>query len=345
MPATPPLIASSRSALSGAALSRRLRLAQFAVFEKVVETGSLLAASRELAMTQPAVSKSMRELEQQLGGALFVRSKRGAVLTEFGHLFARHARTVMAGLHDMAEEMQAAQAGLTGSVVVGTMMAASSGLLPEAIARLREHAPELIVSIQVGPNATLFPMLARGDLDLVVGFLPHNATALMRQAAEPVRSAAATHFMHIPLYDESLTAVVATDHALAGKKTVDLADLSRLEWILPTQESVAHATVRAFFESHGLGLPRRRVESLSVLTNIGLLQRRPMVALMPELVAVLLQRAGLVAMLPLPGTGSFGSVGYTLRSERVRNRACQHLLEALHAVADGLHQEYKDAAE
>ena len=71
MPTTPP----QHSRLS---LARRLRLQQLAVFEKVVEAGSILAASNELAMTQPAVSKSIQELEAQLGGALFGRGQRVA---------------------------------------------------------------------------------------------------------------------------------------------------------------------------------------------------------------------------------------------------------------------------
>ena len=125
-------------------LARRLRLQQLAVFEKVVEAGSILAASNELAMTQPAVSKSIQELEAQLGSALFVRGKRGVTLTEFGRLFEHHARTMLAELRHLAEALNAAQAGTAGHVIVGTLIPASATLLPDAIQRLHREAPEVV---------------------------------------------------------------------------------------------------------------------------------------------------------------------------------------------------------
>ncbi|GGH55448.1 hypothetical protein GCM10010975_13020 [Comamonas phosphati] len=114
-------------------LARRLRLQQLAVFEKVVEMGSILAASRELAMTQPAVSKSIHDLEQQLDGLLFVRGKRGVVLTEFGSLFERHTKSMLAELRYLAEDLNDWQSGASGHVIVGTLITASATLLAAAL--------------------------------------------------------------------------------------------------------------------------------------------------------------------------------------------------------------------
>ena len=83
-------------------LARRLRLQQLMIFEQVLASGSLLAAAGELAMTQPAISKSIQELESQLGGALFVRGKRGVQLTEFGRRFEPHAAHMLAELRQLA---------------------------------------------------------------------------------------------------------------------------------------------------------------------------------------------------------------------------------------------------
>src|SRR5690349_14396768 len=109
-------------------LARRLRLQQLMIFERVVEAGSILAASRDLAMTQPAVSKSIHELEDQLGGSLFVRGKRGVVLTEFGSMFERHAKTMLGELRYLAENLNASQSGTAGHVIVGTLITASATL-------------------------------------------------------------------------------------------------------------------------------------------------------------------------------------------------------------------------
>ena len=325
----------SRSApvLTAASLARRLRVAQLAVFEQVVESGSILAASRVLAMTQPAVSKSVRELESQLGGQLFLRGKGGVQLTEFDQLFARHVGAMTAGLQDLTDELNAWHSGATGQVTVGAMLTASAALLPEAISRLRETAPDVVVTVRVGPNSALFPALARGELDLMVGFLPANATSSL-QGAEP-----GMRLVHVPLYDEGLSVVVSPSHPLAGRAEVRVAELRRAEWIVPTPDAVAYPAVRSFFEREGLGMPRRLVKSVSILTNIGLLARRPMVALMPQSVAAQLAAAGLVAVLPLPGVGPFSTVGYTRRARRLSgNAAVQRFIEALHAAGDALQQ-------
>ncbi len=97
----------------------------------------MLAASRELAMTQPAVSKAVHELEQLLGGELFLRGKRGVVLTEFGTQFEQHATPLLAELRHLADGLNAVQSGCAGQLIVGTLITASATLLPAAIARLR----------------------------------------------------------------------------------------------------------------------------------------------------------------------------------------------------------------
>ncbi|MDE2157644.1 MAG: LysR family transcriptional regulator, partial [Burkholderiales bacterium] len=99
-------------------LARTLKLQQLAIFEKVVQAGSILAASHELAMTQPAVSKAVQELERHLGAPLFVRGKRGVALSEFGLEFERHAKSMLGELRHLADGLNAWQSGATGRVVV-----------------------------------------------------------------------------------------------------------------------------------------------------------------------------------------------------------------------------------
>lgn len=311
-----------RAGHSRSSLARRVRLQQFVVFEKVVEAGSILAASRELAMTQPAVSKIVHELEQQLGGALFLRSKRGVVLTELGALFERHTKTILGELRYLAEDLNAWQTGQAGQVIVGTLITASATLLPAAITRLKRVAPEVLVTVRVGPNPMLFPALARGELDVVVGVLP-EANSMALDDAERGR------LSHVALYQEGLRVVVGSQQPLARRRKLRLAELHELEWIVPTQDSVAYASVRAFFEAEGLPMPRRLVESVSILTNLGLLQGGPVVALMPQSAAERFAQAGLVRVLPLKGLKPFSEVGYTVRSDRAPTAAAQLFLDAL----------------
>lgn len=307
-------------------LARRLRLQQLAVFEKVVEAGSILAASNELAMTQPAVSKSIQELEAQLGGALFVRGKRGVALTEFGRLFEHHAKTLLAELRYLAEALNAAQSGTAGHVIVGTLISASATLLPDAIQRLRLVAPDVVVTVRVGTNAMLFPALARGEIDVVVGVLPTDVASGLGEAER-------SRLQHVRLHQEGLCIVAGRDHPLARRRKLQLAELHGLEWIVPTPESVAYPAVRAFFHDAGLALPKRRTESVSMLTNLVLMATGPVVALMPRSAVERFAQAGLLVMLPIDGPRYLGAVGYTVRAEHEPSAAAARFLEALHDAA------------
>ncbi|WP_167784663.1 LysR family transcriptional regulator [Ramlibacter rhizophilus] len=310
-------------------LARRLRLQQLVIFEKVVEAGSILAASRELAMTQPAASKSIHELEEQLGAPLFVRGKYGVVLTEFGQVFERHARTMLAQLRYLAEDLNAAQSGSSGHVIVGTLITASATLLPHAITRLRAAAPNVAVTVRVGPNSLLFPALARGELDVVVGFLP-----LESQRGLP--HAEGARLRHVSLYEEALRVVVGSRHRLAGRRKIKASELRELEWIVPTTDSVAFPHVTAFFEHHGLPLPRHPIESISMLTNLELLGSSSMAALMPQSAAAQFVDAGLLCALPVEGLSPFSEVGYTVRSDRAPTAATERFLQALQEAARAL---------
>lgn len=306
-------------------LARRLKLQQLAIFEQVINTGSILGASRELHMTQPAVSKSIHELEGHFEQALFTRGKRGVRLTEFGELLQRHAEPLLAELRFLADDANAWKTGVSGQVVVGTLISASALLLPKAVVRLREMAPNVMVTVRVGSNDVLFPELARGRVDVVVGLLPQL----------PGESAA-QGLIHEPLYSETLCAVVARQHPLALNTEIDVQQLQDMEWIVPTPESAARRSAQQFFEAAHLRMPLRIVESVSVLTNLGLLLESRMVALMPLTVAEQFVRSGLLSILPLGVVSSFGTIGYTLWTGRPPTAATQRLLSALQEIGSTL---------
>lgn len=299
-------------------LARRLKLQQIALFDKIVDVGSLLAASRELHMTQPALSKSIQELESHFGRPLLVRTRRGVVPTEFGRMLHGHCQALLSELRLLADDLNAWNTGVSGQVIVGSLISASAQLLPQAVTRLRETAPDVVVEVRVGINETMFEALARGELDVVVGLLPASA-------GNPLLE-------HVPLYDENLSAVVGRQHPLAGRPRVDPSQLARADWILPTPESEAMQPTQQFFDALGIDRPARVVESVSILTNVGMLAQSQMVALMPSSVARQFARLGLLSVLPLEPPVLFGRIGYTLCRGRTPTPATERMIRALHDV-------------
>ncbi|VCU71160.1 HTH-type transcriptional regulator GbpR [Pigmentiphaga humi] len=307
------------------ALGHKLKLHQLQVFERVLERRSLSRAANELNLTQPSVTKAIYELEKFVGAPLFERSNRGVVPTELAHLLGRRVKTLMAELRYMTDELNAALTGESGHVIVGTLIAASAKLLPEAISLLMRDHPGIRVTISEGPSSQLFPALATGDLDIVVGRLPERDIALSY----------ALPLTHHTLYEEPLLAVVGAHHPLAREEQLDLPRLMDQLWILPSAESPLRTAVEQTFHRSSLGLPARHIESLSLLTNLGILLRGEAIALMPQDAAQQFLDHGLLARLPLAEFGLFGRVGYSVRSNRTPTPASQHLVDYLHAVAAG----------
>lgn len=300
-------------------LARRLKFQQLAVLEQVLASGSISAASRQLHLTQPAISKVIHELEEHFGQPVLARSAKGVQPTDFGLMLLRHSEALMSDLRVLADDLNAWNAGITGKVMVGTLLTASAQILPKAILRLREMAPNVVVQVQVGVNEKMFPELLRGELDVVVGLIPN-------QQGSP-------DYDHIRLFDDTLCAVVGRQHPLATRDAIDIQTLSALDWILPVAESEAMHAADRFFEAVGMDKPAHRVESVSIMTNLGLLLDSSMIALMAFSVAREFVRLGLLTVLPLPRPTPFTHVGYTLAKGRAITPATQRLLDALQDVS------------
>jgi len=300
-----------------------MKLQQLAIFDCVLECGSLLAAARALHMTQPAVSKSIQELEDHFGQPLLIRSRRGVQPTDFGLMLHGHSQALLAELRLLADDLNSWNAGISGKVVAGTLLTAAADLLPRALLRLRELAPDVVVEVRVGVNEKMFAELAAGELDIVIGLIP------AREAAPTLE--------HTHLYPETLCAVVGRRHPLATSGAVDKSQLATMDWILPVSQSEArHAAVR-FFHELGMPTPTRIIESVSIMTNIGLLVDSRMIALMPFNMARKFVHLGLLSVLPLGQQFPFGNVGYTVAKGRAITPANQRLIMALHDVAADAH--------
>lgn len=299
-------------------LARRLKLQQLAIFDRVLACGSLLAAARELHMTQPAVSKSIQELEEHFGQALLIRSRRGVQPTDFGLMLHSHSQALLADLRFLADDLNSWNAGVSGKVVAGTLLTAAADLLPRALLRLRELAPNVVVEVRVGVNEKMFAELAAGELDIVIGLIP-------------VQDAAST-LQHTPLYLETLCAVVGRRHPLATNGVTDVSQLASMDWILPVPQAEARHAAMRFFQELGIPVPTRVIESVSIMTNMGLLVDSRMIALMPFSVARKFVHLGLLSVLPLGQHLPFGNVGYTIAKGRTITPANQRLIMALHDV-------------
>ena len=152
-------------------MSSHITLRQFRYFIAVAESGSVAAASRMLSIAQSAVTKSMQELEDELGRTLFARSSRGMRLTPQGHRFLVSARQVLATVAEATRERGGdddASAGLVGTLTVGVTSLVAGYYLSELFSRYRRSCPRVEVHVTEDTPRFLEHLLINGELDLAI---------------------------------------------------------------------------------------------------------------------------------------------------------------------------------
>lgn len=299
-------------------ITRKFRLRHLELIAELYDCRSILKASRRLSLTQPTVTKALQDVESTLAVRLFERSNRGLEPTPYGEIFARHAKIVLSQLRHAAEELEGLRAGYSGRVTVGTLLAASASILPDAIALLKKQRPGVAISVVVGTYDILMPSLLVGDLDMVLGRLPEEGRS---------RSLVYEEF-----YAEPICVVTRRAHPLARKRRLSLRDLANEAWLLPLPETALRRQIERAFLEAGAPLPRNVIESVSILTNRALLRKSDCVGVMPYHVALDDVEQRLLAILPVKLKSIESPVGAILRAPGTLPPAAAALLECLRLV-------------
>jgi DNA-binding transcriptional LysR family regulator len=300
-------------------LRSRLKMRQILLLVALDEHRNVHRAAASLAMTQPAATRLLGDLERLLGQRLFERSARGVLPNAYGESLIRHSRMMLATLDHARDDINAISAGTTGKTSIGALLVAAPSLVPRGVARFKQRHPNHTVLVREGTAATLVPALRRGELDLVVGRASSDV------ASEGLRFEA--------FYDEPMCVVARVGHPLGKRRTLKLAALSQEQWILPTPEAAYRRRLDAAFRQVGVEPPRQIVESLSILTNRMLVQETDMLAVMPSKVAQHYVNLGLIAILPVKLPPPSGPVGVITLLGRPLTPAATDLIQTLGEVA------------
>jgi len=218
-----------------------MKLHQLRAFVAVAEQGSIHGAARALYLTQPAVTKSIRELETEVGVVLLARNTRGIVVTEQGLLLLERARLIVNELQRAEAQMAYVRDGQKGKLAIGVTPLAGMTLLPAAFAAFRAQQPEVAVTFYEHPSAQLVENLRSGALDFAV--------AAIMDEPEPsfVRSQVLAEF----------PTVFAVRNGGSLAKAKSLSELRDAEW-MHFDTTLQHADfVRMLFTQQGIEPPTR----------------------------------------------------------------------------------------
>jgi DNA-binding transcriptional LysR family regulator len=286
-------------------------------FLAIAELGSLTAASAAIGISQPALTKNLRQLETELGAQLFHRRPRGVTLTPFGEVLRRRAKLMEREYAYAMSEIDALKGAHAGRLRIGAGPVWSLSYLPSAIVAVHELLPDARIDLRTGASNTLMPALCNGEIDLYAGGMRDHASA--------------DHDLVQDQLTEIESAVVGrSGHPLAALDNVTPVAMSRFPWVLFPLDPETLQRLHGYFQRAGAIGPKMVVETTSYATGMALLRRGDYLGLLARPLLTRAAAEGLIA-LPTRGTIDRFGAGVTYRRSVADLPIAQLLLTALRA--------------
>ncbi|MGR3636391.1 MAG: pca operon transcription factor PcaQ [Shimia sp.] len=228
-------------------IDRRIKFRHIHCFVEIVRHKSMKRAAEHLFLTQPSISKTLKELEDIIGSELLVRNRGGISLTRQGEVFLHFSEMSVAALQQGLDGVE--QIGKDGKVTlsVGALPSVAARLMPDVAQEFAALAPDITLHIVDGPHGYLIDLLRHGSLDLVIGRL--GQPDMMKGVS------------FTQLYDEYVEFVVRKGHPLEGN--TDMRRISDWPVVFPPAASAIRPLVERVLIAHGVGELETRIETVS----------------------------------------------------------------------------------
>ncbi|WP_274585542.1 LysR substrate-binding domain-containing protein [Neisseria leonii] len=281
--------------------AKRLKLKQLKLLILLAENGNLSETARQANMTQPALSRWLKELEEDTGHELFARHARGLTPTAAGNILIAHARRILIEAERTQQDLDDTARGDSRTLLIGMSPAAAPHFVPTAAMRFLQANPKVYLEIQEGTMDHLVGRLKQGLLDLVVGRLDNYEPDSELQSEQ--------------LYLDPIRIVARMHHPLTQKSALKWADLEPYEWIIWPSGTPIRSRLDNALTAAGRRAPVYRIQSTSQVANLWLLQYSDMLSVASKGVAEHFHRRGLLTELNLPLDTADGAVGMVWREQ------------------------------
>jgi len=262
-------------------------LQQLQAFATIVSTGSLGRAADALHVTQPALSRAIRRLEEQVGAPLFERHSRGMHLSAVGETLLPHATLLLREAEQAREEIDAMRGLARGTIRCGAVGSIASFVLPTAVNGVLRKWPGLRVEIIEGVWDRLADALMRREIDLALSMVVPDTDEIVS--------------IGDCCWEDLSFVVAALDHPLRRKPGLTLADTLDAQWTIPPRGTAPFDHVRETFAAHGLRMPDIAVETRSITTLKSLVGSSGFLSWMASTMYTTERKAGVFDTLELPG--------------------------------------------
>ena len=305
--------------------SRAIELRQLRHFTEIVKTSSFGRAADNLFLTQPAVSKSIRNLEQVLGVQLLERYAHGVVTTPYGDVFHRYATLILTELDRACDEIDHLLGQGGGLIRVGAGSSLMQYFLPEAVRRFVAGNDKIRIRVRQGLRERLLPMLQRGEIDMVIGSVKLDTEA--------------EGIVQRPLFQDRIGVVAPREHPLASEPSVSLSDLARFEWVLPEASELEGDRLFRRFKEAGLTKPHVAIMTGSSAFMAALLKDTQYLSYLPLSLLSSRSEYGHLTALPTESIWAPIDVGVSYRKNATILPSTRSFIQSLRETADSLWQE------
>lgn len=292
-----------------------LNLQQLQGFSELARTCNFRSAAQALGISQPALSRTIKTVEEVIGARLFDRDTRHVEITPAGRELLPIATRILENFQSSLSELSQFLDGRSGHITVAALPSVGVGLLPRAIARFLEASPGVGLSLIEGSADRLRDAVETGRADCALSVRP--------QAREPL------HFRH--LFDDPFVLVCRKDHPLAGRETAAWSDFAGFPFIGSGPSSSIRPITDAAFVQKGLDVPSvldfPSVASCGALVSAGL-----GITALPLLAMSLIRGEDLLAV-PLRRPSMARPVGLVTRIGRSLSPAARAFMDTVQACS------------
>jgi DNA-binding transcriptional LysR family regulator len=301
-------------------IGRRLKLRDLHILLAVVQRGSMAKAATELAISQPAVSKAIADMECALGVRLLDRTRQGIEATAYGRVLIDRGTTIFDELKQAAQELDFLADPTVGELRIGSSESMAAGLLPAIIDRFSCQYPRVALTVAQAVFATMqYRELRERSVDLLLGrnYVPIPEDDLESEV----------------LFDDQPVVVSGRQSRWARSRRLKLADLSHEQWILPPPDSLPRVGTAEVFRASGVNIPEAPLTTLSIHISLQLVATGRFVTMLPRSILRFSGNDRLLKVLPIKLPIVPRQVAIMSLKRRTLRPVAQRFVECARAVA------------
>ncbi len=249
-------------------LGRHLKLRDLNILMTVAQCGSMGKAAVQLSLSQPAISKSIADMERMLGVRLLDRSAKGIEVTLFGRALLGRGSVAFDELKQAVKHIEFLADPTSGELRIGTTIALSLGFIPAVVEQFAKQYPGVVLHLSPNEPEATYRLLEQRNVDLTIARVFSNNVA--------------EHLEMEALYEESYVVVAGVTNPWTQRRKIKLGDLVNEPWILPLPDSPTGAIVAEAFRASGVEVPRAAVFSSTVPARTALLATGRFLTMVPD---------------------------------------------------------------